>query len=478
MNIDTPLYIDGEWRAAASGKRIAVTNPATDEVLGYVAQAGEADLALAVEATRKGFAVWRNTGAFERAKLMRRAANLLRERAEGIAAIMTAEQGKPLGQARDEILKSADTIDWFAGESQRTYGQIIPARAPNVIQQTIKVPVGPVAAFTPWNFPMNQIVRKLSAALAAGCSIIVKGPEETPASPAELIRAFHDAGLPAGVLGLVYGVPAEISAYLIPHPDIRKISFTGSTRVGKQLAALAGQHMKKVTMELGGHAPVLVFADGDIEAAARQMAALKFLNAGQVCISPTRFLVQRPVYEAFIDKFVAAASKIVVDDGVKPTTTMGPLVHSRSVENIASLVEDAVAHGAKVALGGKRIVRPGNFFEPTVLRDVPVSARAMNDEPFGPLALITPFDTYAEAIAEANRLPFGLAAYAYTRDASTVIALGRDVEAGMLTINHVGVSLPEVPFGGTKDSGMGTEGGSEAIESYLETRFVTVAGTL
>lgn len=478
MTINTSLYINGEWRAALSGKRIDVSNPASGETLGFVAQAGEADLDLAVEATRKGFAVWRKTGAFERAQLMRRAANLLRERADGIAAIMTAEQGKPLSQSRDEILKSADTIDWFAGEAQRTYGQIIPARAPNVIQQTIKVPVGPVAAFTPWNFPMNQIVRKLSAALAAGCSIIIKGPEETPASPAELIRAFHDAGLPAGVIGLVYGIPAEISAYLIPHPDIRKISFTGSTRVGKQLAALAGQNMKKVTMELGGHAPVLVFADGDVDVAARQMAALKFLNAGQVCVSPTRFLVQRPVYETFIEKFVAAVSHIVVDDGALPTTTMGPLVHARSVENIASLVEDAVAHGASIAHGGRRIVRPGNFFEPTVLRDVPISARAMNDEPFGPLALVAPFDTYAEAIEEANRLPYGLAAYAYTRDASTVIALGRDVEAGMLTINHVGISLPEVPFGGTKDSGMGTEGGSEAIDSYLETRFVTVAGFL
>ncbi|RJF57440.1 NAD-dependent succinate-semialdehyde dehydrogenase [Serratia inhibens] len=476
MYPDTQLYIDGQWRSAVAGKTIPVTNPATDEVIGNVAHAAQADLDLALAATERGFKLWRDTSAYQRAILMRKAAALLRERAESIAAIMTQEQGKPVAQAKVEILNSADVIDWFAGEASRTYGQIIPARSRDVQQQTLKLPVGPVAAFTPWNFPINQIVRKLSAALAAGCSIIIKGPEETPASPAELIRAFADAGIPAGVIALVYGTPADISEYLIPHPIIRKISFTGSTRVGKHLAALAGQHMKKATMELGGHAPVLIFDDADLDAAAKELALAKFRNAGQVCIAPTRFLIQQGVYEAFVEKFTAAVHDIKLGNGLDEGVTMGPMVLERSVTAIDAFVKDAIAQGAKVSTGGNTLPGSGNFFEPTVLRDVPLSARAMSEEPFGPVALLRPFATYEEAIAEANRLPYGLAAYAYSRSIATVSALGRDVESGMLSINHIGFGLPETPFGGVKDSGHGTEGGSEAIESYLETRFVTVAG--
>ncbi|ASL83068.1 NAD-dependent succinate-semialdehyde dehydrogenase [Serratia bockelmannii] len=476
MYPDTQLYIDGQWRSALAGKTLPVTNPATDEVIGQVAHAAAEDLDLALAATERGFNVWRDTAAHQRANLMRKAAALLRERANAIAAVMTQEQGKPVAQAKVEILNAADVIDWFAGEATRTYGQIIPSRARDVQQQTLKLPVGPVAAFTPWNFPINQIVRKLSAALAAGCSIIVKGPEETPASPAELIKAFADAGIPAGVIALVYGTPAEISEYLIPHPTIRKISFTGSTRVGKHLAALAGQHMKKATMELGGHAPVLIFDDADLDAAAKELAQSKFRNAGQVCIAPTRFLIQQGVYEAFVEKFTAAVRELKLGNGLEDGVTMGPMVLGRSVDNIEALVQDAVAHGAKASTGGKRVAGKGNFFEPTVLRDVPLSARAMSEEPFGPVALLRPFATYDEAIAEANRLPYGLAAYAYSRNIATVNALGRDVESGMLSINHIGFGLPETPFGGVKDSGHGTEGGSEAIKSYLETRFVTVAG--
>jgi succinate-semialdehyde dehydrogenase/glutarate-semialdehyde dehydrogenase len=278
------------------------------------------------------------------------------------------------------------------------------------------------------------------------------------------------------VIALVYGTPAEISEYLIPHPTIRKISFTGSTRVGKHLAALAGQHMKKATMELGGHAPVLIFDDADLDAAAKELALAKFRNAGQVCIAPTRFLIQQGVYEAFIEKFTAAVREIKMGNGLQDGVTMGPMVLQRSVDAIEAFVKDAVAEGAKATTGGKRVAGPGNFFEPTVLRDVPLSARAMSEEPFGPVALLRPFASYEEAIAEANRLPYGLAAYAYSRSIATVTALGRDVESGMLSINHIGFGLPETPFGGVKDSGHGTEGGSEAIESYLETRFVTVAG--
>jgi succinate-semialdehyde dehydrogenase/glutarate-semialdehyde dehydrogenase len=476
MYPNTQLLINGEWQAAQSGASIPVINPATEQTIGHVAKAGQIDLERAVATSVQGFAIWKTTAPNERARIMRQAAELLRQRADGIAEIMTAEHGKTRAQARYEVTSSADIIDWFAGEASRTYGQVIPSRSSLVQQTTQRVPVGPVAAFTPWNFPISQIVRKLSAALAAGCSIIVKGPEETPASPAELIRAFQDAGVPAGVIGLVYGAPAEVSSYLIPHPAIRKVSFTGSTRVGKQLAAMAAAEMKKFTMELGGHAPVLVFADADIDAAVAQMVQLKYMNAGQICIAPTRFLVEQPVYEAFVAKFTAAVNTIVTGDGSQTETTMGPMAHQRGMANIQAMIDDAVRLGATITTGGYRLDRAGYFFAPTVVRDVPQQALAMNEEPFGPLALITPFANYDAAIAEANRLPYGLAAYAYTASIRTVQALRRDIESGMLSINHMGLALPEVPFGGVKDSGIGTEGGSEAIEAYLETRFVTVAG--
>jgi succinate-semialdehyde dehydrogenase / glutarate-semialdehyde dehydrogenase len=373
-------------------------------------------------------------------------------------------------------MAGADVIDWFAEEARRAYGRVIPARAEGVYQLVIKEPVGPVAAFTPWNFPINQVVRKLSAALAAGCSIIVKAPEETPASPAELIRAFADAGVPAGVINLVYGVPSEISEYLIPHPVIRKMSFTGSTVVGKQLAAIAGAHMKRVTMELGGHAPAIVFDDADVDVASRMLAGAKYRNAGQVCVSPTRMLVQEKVYERFVDGFIAHTQKLKVGDGLDSGTNMGPLANARRITAMESFIGDAQQKGATVRTGGSRIGNKGNFFEPTVLTDVPLEARVMREEPFGPLAIISPFRGFDDVVTEANRLPFGLASYAFTRSAKTANAIANSVEAGMMTINHMGLALPEVPFGGVKDSGYGSEGGSEAIEAYLNTKFVTQAG--
>jgi len=473
---DTLLFIDGQWQPGTGGRMIPVINPATGREIGSVAHAARADLDAALVAVARGFQTWRNTPAFERGKIMRRAAQLLRDRADNVAVLMVRENGKPLAQARAEIAAASDVIDWFAGEGQRTYGQVIPSRSPDVLQLTMKGPVGPVAAFTPWNFPINQVVRKLSAALAAGCSIIVKAPEETPASPAELIRAFADAGVPAGVVNLVYGVPAEISEYLIAHPVIRKISFTGSTPVGKQLAALAGLHMKRATMELGGHAPVIVAADADLDVAVPQIAQHKFRNAGQVCVSPTRFLVQDDLHAAFTERFTAYAAGLKVGDGMDPATDMGPLSNERRIPALEALIADAVEKGARLTTGGRRIGNEGWFFEPTVLADVPQPARIMNEEPFGPVAVINRFKTLDEAIREANRLPFGLAAYAYTADTATATRLGNEIEAGMLTINHLGLALPEVPFGGLKDSGHGTEGGSEAIEAYLETRFVTRKG--
>ena len=470
------LFIDGKWRPAASGRTIPVLNPATEENVGTVAHADKSDLDEAVAAAEKGFKAWRAISSYERSKVMRKAADLMRERAETIATLMTMEQGKIFAEAKIETMASADIIEWFAEEGRRTYGRMIPARVPGVYQMAIKDPVGVVAAFTPWNFPINQVVKKLAAALAAGCSIIVKAPEETPASPAELIRAFADAGVPAGVINLVYGVPAEISEYLIPHPTIRKISFTGSTKVGKDLAAMAGQHMKRVTMELGGHAPVIVFDDADVESAAKIMVAAKYRNAGQVCISPTRFLVQEGVYDKFVKQFVDGAKALKVGNGLDSGSTMGALANDRRITAIESLVQDAVGHGGKLQTGGNRVGNKGYFFEPTVVTDVPKTARAMNDEPFAPLAMISPFSKFDDAAAEANRLPFGLASYAFTKSAKTATAIGAAVEAGMMSINHFALALPETPFGGVKDSGYGSEGGTEGIDAYLSTRFITQTG--
>ena len=473
---NTNLHIDGRWRPAEGNRTIPVLNPATEEVIGTVAHASKADLDEALAAAEKGFQTWKKVSAYERAKLMRKAADILRSRADEIARIMTMEQGKPLIEAKMETLAGADIIDWFAEEARRAYGRVIPARAEGVYQLVIKEPVGPVAAFTPWNFPINQVVRKLSAAVATGCSIIVKAPEETPASPAALLQAFVDAGLPAGVANLVYGVPAEISEYLIPHPVIRKVTFTGSTPVGKQLAALAGQYMKRVTMELGGHAPAIVFDDADLDLAAKTLAAAKFRNAGQVCVSPTRFLIQEKLYAPFVERFIAHAKAVKVGSGLEEGVQMGPLAHERRIPWVEGLVADARQRGAEVHTGGERIGNKGYFYAPTVLTNVGREARMMNEEPFGPVAMIAPFRDFEEVVEEANRLPYGLAAYAFTRSARTATAIASKVESGMMTINHLGLALPEVPFGGVKDSGYGSEGGSEAIEAYLNTKFVSQAG--
>ncbi len=470
------LHIAGQWRDGEGGKKIDVLNPANEEVVGTVAHASVRDLDAALEAADRGFKAWRKTSPYERSKTMRKAADLLRGRADAIARLMTLEQGKPVAEAKMEIMAAGDIIEWFAEESRRTYGQVIPARGEGIYQLAIKEPVGPVAAFTPWNFPINQVVRKLSAALAAGCSIIVKAPEETPASPAELIKCFLEAGVPGDVIGLVYGVPSEISSYLIAHPTIRKVTFTGSTPVGKMLSAMAGQHMKRVTMELGGHAPAMVFDDADVEHAAKTLAMAKFRNAGQVCVSPTRFLVQEKVYDQFVASFVGHAKSIQVGDGLAAGTTMGPMANERRVPQMETLLADATSKGAEIVTGGNRIGNKGYFFEPTVVAGVTTDMRAMNEEPFGPVALMRPFKDLAEVVGEANRLPFGLASYAFTSSGKTAQALAAGVEVGMMTINHLGLALPEVPFGGVKDSGYGTEGGSEAIEAYLNTKFVSQFG--
>ena len=472
---DTQLLINGQWVDAADGKTLAVVNPATGKEIGRVAHAGKADLDKALDAAQRGFEVWRDVAPAERAKLMRKAAALMRERASEIAGHLTQEQGKPIAEAKAETLASADIIEWFADEGMRVYGRIVPSRgSPALRQMVLKDPVGPVAAFTPWNFPINQVVRKVSAALATGCSMLVKAAEETPAAPAALIKAFTDAGIPAGVLGLVYGDPAEISSYLIPHPVIRKVTFTGSTAVGKQLAGLAGKHMKRVTMELGGHAPVIVAEDADVALAVKVAGGAKFRNAGQVCISPTRYLVHDSIRKEFADALVKHAQSVKVGDGAAEATQMGPLANPRRLTAMAEFTEDATQRGAKLLTGGERIGDAGNFFTPTVLDDVPQDARVFNEEPFGPMAAIRGFDTLEDAIAEANRLPYGLAGYAFTRSLKNADLLARRVEVGMLWINMPAMPSAEMPFGGVKDSGYGSEGGSEALEAYLNVRAVGI----
>jgi succinate-semialdehyde dehydrogenase/glutarate-semialdehyde dehydrogenase len=474
--VDTQLFINGKWQEPAEGRTLPVVNPATGKEIGRVAHAGRADLDHALAAAQKGFEVWRDMVPAERSKIMRRAAALVRERAGDIAPLLTQEQGKPLAEAKAETLAAGDIIEWFAEEGFRVYGRIVPSRLNTSIRQMVlKDPVGPVAAFTPWNFPINQVVRKVGAGLAAGCSMLVKAPEETPAAPAALVKAFADAGIPAGVLQLVYGTPAEISSYLIPHPVIRKVTFTGSIPVGKQLAALAGQHMKRVTMELGGHAPVIVCEDADIALAVKNAAAAKFRNAGQVCISPTRFLVHKSIANDFAKALTDHAKGLKVGDGLTEGTQMGPLANPRRIDAMTAFTEDAVRKGAKLLTGGQRIGSAGNFWQPTILADVPKDAKVFNDEPFGPMAAIRPFETLEEAIAEANRLPYGLAGYAFTKSLKNSDLLARRLEVGMLWINMPAMPSAEMPFGGVKDSGYGSEGGPEALEAYLNSRAVAIA---
>ncbi len=472
---NTQLFIAGQWQDAADGRSLAVHNPATGKEIGRVAHAGKADLDKALEAAQKGFLTWRDMTAADRSKIMRKAAGLMRERAGEIGKLLTQEQGKPLAEAKGEAMAAADIIEWFAEEGFRVYGRIVPSRGNLALRQMVlKDPVGPVAAFTPWNFPINQVVRKVAAALSAGCSMLVKAPEETPAGPAALIQAFADAGIPPGVLGLVYGNPAEISSYLIPHPIIRKITFTGSTPVGKQLAAMAGQHMKRVTMELGGHAPVIVAEDADIALAVKSAGAAKFRNAGQVCISPTRFLVHESIKNEFATALTKYASGLKVGDGSLEGTQMGPLANPRRLTAMAEFTQDAVKRGATVMSGGERIGDAGNFWQPTILSDVPLDAKVFNDEPFGPMAAIRGFNTLEEAIVEANRLPYGLAGYAFTKSLKNADLLARRVEVGMLWMNMPAMPSAEMPFGGVKDSGYGSEGGPEALEAYLNTRSVSI----
>ena len=467
------LFIDGDWIEAGNRDTVAVINPATEATIGRLPLATAADLERALSATRSGFDIWRRTVPAERARIMKNAAALMRERAEHIASLMTLEEGKPLAESRDEVLRAADYFEWFAEEARRIDGRVVPSNRPGVLQLVKKEPIGPVAAFTPWNFPAITPARKLSAALAAGCSVILKPGEESPATALALARCLDDAGLPKGVLQIVFGVPDQVSATLIASPVIRKVAFTGSVPVGRLLSERAAAGVKPITLELGGHGPVLVFADADIDAAATGGAANRFRGTGQICISSTRFLIQRGVYTQFVERFVSATEQLIIGDGIAEGTQVGPLANIRQLEKMESLIADAVALGAKVLTGGKRLNRPGFFFEPTVLTDVPMEARIMHEEPFGPIAVMRPFDALEDGLAEANRLPYALSAYAFTRDARTVLDVGDGLEAGMIGINQYRMVATELPFGGMKESGHGSEGGREGIGHYLVNKFIS-----
>jgi succinate-semialdehyde dehydrogenase/glutarate-semialdehyde dehydrogenase len=466
---DIELYIDGHWKRAAGAP---IINPADESVIGTVPHATTADLDDALAAAERGFGTWRATAPAKRAQIILRAAALIRERVESMAIAMTLEQGKPVDQARLEILRGCEILEWDAGEGLRLYGRVIPGE-PGMRHTVLRQPIGVVAGFSPWNFPMSSPARKVAGALSAGCAIILKASEETPAGALQLVRAFHDAGLPPGVLNLVFGNPSGISEYLIPQPAVRLVTFTGSIPVGKRLAEMTGRHMKPAIMELGGHGPVIVCDDADPIATAATSVIGKSRNAGQVCVSPTRFFVQEAVYDRFRDAFAEKAAQIKVGDGFDPATQMGPLANARRIEAMESLVADARDKGARVLTGGSRIGNHGYYYPLTVLADVPDDARVMREEPFGPIALINPVKSLDDAITRANALPYGLAAYAFTQSARNAHRLADGVEAGNLSINHFVASLAETPFGGVKESGYGREGGTEGLACYTVTKNVS-----
>ena len=472
---DLHLYIDGAWRKTTASQ--PVLNPSSEAVIGQVPVATRADLDDALEAARSGLKVWSGFSPRKRAEIMLKAAALMRERSDEIARSITLEHGKPFNQARLEIVRGCEFFEWDAAEGQRIYGRVIPSE-PGIRYIVQRQPIGMVAAFSPWNFPLSQPARKVAGALAAGCSIILKASEETPAGAVHMARALHDAGLPPGVMNLVFGVPAEISEYLIPQPQTRLIALTGSTSVGKHLTKLAAEYMKPVLMELGGHAPVVVCDDVDPVVAAVRSAERKARNAGQVCTSPTRFYVQEAIYEAFVNAFAERARAVIVGDGFDSATQMGPLANQRRIKAMETLINDAAGCGARILAGGQRLNRPGYFFPVTVLADVPDSARVMREEPFGPLAVINPVSSIEEAIQKANALPFGLAAYAFTHSALRADQLAEGIEVGNFSINTLEASVAETPFGGVKESGYGREGGTEGLFNYTVVKNISHSMTI
>jgi len=468
---DLKLYIDGEWLSAGSRRTQRVINPANGATLGELPLADTADLDRALQAAERGYRLWRRATAEERGRVMKGAAQLIRQRADSIARIATLEEGKTLGEARGEAMMAANLFEFYGEECRRTYGRVL-VRPTGTRSMVTHEPVGPVAAFAPWNFPIANPGRKLGAPVAAGCSVILKPAEESPAAAIEVVRALYDAGLPPGVVQLVFGVPDEVSRHLLASPIIRKLSFTGSTAVGKHLLALAAQTVKRTTMELGGHAPVIVFDDADLERTVEMLATAKIRNSGQVCVSPTRFYVQEGIYDRFVTAFTERTRRVNVGDGLLDTSHMGPMANPRRPAAIEKFVEDARSHGAKVHTGGERHGKEGLFFQPTVLSNVPLHAKIMNEEPFGPVAVMTPFKTFDDAVEQANRLPYGLAAYAFTESAKRAMLITDAIESGMVGVNVVAMAAADAPFGGVKESGFGSEDGPEGLAACLVTKTI------
>lgn len=470
------LYIEGQWRAASDGAVRDVIDPTNEEVIGHIPAATQADLDAALASAKQGLAQWRKTSPWERAALLHRTADLMRSRSDASARLMSIETGKPLAQAKGELSDAADQFDWYAGETQRIYGQTFQARAPEIRMHVRFEPVGVVAAFSAWNFPALLPARKIGAALGAGCSIIVKPASEAAGSAMAIVQALHDAGLPPGVVSLVTGDSRFISEYLIQSPTIAKVSLTGSTGVGRHMLRLAAENIKRVTMELGGHAPVLVFEDADVEQAADQCARFKFRNCGQVCASPSRFYVHESLYARFCEIFTGVTRGLKIGPGIQEGIDVGPMANKRGLDNAHRLIDDAIEQGARLLIGGGRPVdlpgEKGYYLAPTALADVPASALIMHQEPFAPVAPIAPFSTFDEAIALANSTSYGLASYLFSRSLKTVTMASEAIEAGMVGVNDIAIAAAEMPFGGVKESGMGREGGSLGIRDYLEAKYI------
>ena len=468
------LFIGGTWCDAASGRTIDVIDPATEQVASVIPHAGDAEIDAAIGAAARAFPGWRATLPWDRALILRKVADLIRTRTEPLARVLTLEQGKPLAEARREVGMAADHFEWAGEEAKRIYGITIDARPAGTRSVVRHEPIGVVGALTPWNFPALQFAAKVAYALAAGCTVVVKPSEETPGISIGLVKALEDAGLPAGAVNLLFGEPAEVSERLFASPVVRAVSFTGSTAVGKKLMALAAPGLKGLTMELGGHAPMSVMAYADPEEAATKAAMIKFRNAGQACVSPSRFYVHESVLDRFTARMVASARALILGSGLDAATTMGPLANARRLAAAESLVDDAVERGARVLTGGRRPADKsvGYFFEPTVLDGIEDTARIMNVEPFAPIAPIVPFADIDEAIVRANGLPYGLAAYAFTQSAKCAAKLADGLEAGMVAINNFALASAETPFGGVKESGFGREGGPTAIHEYLVPKLV------
>lgn len=466
------MLINGQWVQSSTEDISPVENPATGENIGYVPCASKHDLDQALEASSQAFKLWKNLTAIDRWKILSKAADFIEERKDTIARTLTIENGKSLLEAKGEIQFCADATRWYAEEAKRAYGRVIPARSPDIRQMALKEPVGPALGFAAWNFPAGNVTLKVSAALAAGCTIIVKPSDETPGTAIAIGRCFQDAGVLPGVLNIIFGPPAPISEYLIGSKIPKKVSLTGSTPVGKLLQKLASASLKRCTMELGGHAPVIVLDDADLNKTLDTLVTAKFRNAGQVCTSPTRFYIHKNIYERFIEGFTERTKKIVVGDGLDPTTQMGPLITSQRLEVMDNFVQDAISKGASVVLGGNKLDRPGYFYSPTIIRDVPDHALIMNEEPFGPIAPMSSFETIDEVVDRANALPYGLAAYIFTQNGSLATKISESLEAGCIGINQTGVHEAETPFGGVNESGYGSEGGTEGLDAYLRTKFV------